>query len=76
MKLEVWTGIVERDDVVRLALLQDGDIVRVHCVDADGKHICGSNLIKFMSDGTVWRTSNVSTTLGFELDDEGKLKIR
>ncbi|NOQ37375.1 hypothetical protein GQ472_00675 [archaeon] len=43
-------------------------------MDENGNPIDHGNLISLTKDGKLRRNNNVNTTLGFELDDKGRIK--
>ena len=74
MRYEVFD---EKDSgIVRLKLsITDFGAVRVEAVDAKGNNISGGHLLQLTLSGKLRRTRYVNPGLGFELDDEGRIKL-
>jgi len=78
IKYEIYDEVDDDDEeqptVIRLALEYVGDRVRVVAVDEDGEGLLCSCLVTFRPDGTIHRHQAVDPDLGFQLDDEGRIK--
>jgi hypothetical protein len=76
MKLEIYNQIKQKEEMpVRLALKQKGDNILVCAVDKNGDIVPGGCLISFQPSGKVIQHCLVSPYLGFDLDDDGQIKI-
>lgn len=76
MKLEIYQEKPEeiKEQIVRLALVQEGNGVLLHVVDKDGNRVECGNLIKFYNDGVISRSFAVNPSLGFQLNKRGQIK--
>lgn len=77
MELEIFEPReINNDHPIRLSLnyTLDGDIMVV-AVNENGRVIQRGHLIRFQSDGTIARHSNINEDLGFDLDRKGLIKI-
>ena len=77
MKYEIYCKDKPADTPVRLRLVtppeRDGEAV-VIAVDWEGKRIDSGFLVSLTLNGRVWRCSGVNSKLGFEQDEEGRIK--
>lgn len=74
MKLEIYNAKQEeKEQVVRLALRYDCRDIDVVAVDENG--VCIRLLASFCDNGTLHRYSNAGY-LGFQADEDGKIRIR
>ena len=77
MKYKIWheeEPVEEKPLMLRLLREKDGSI-KLAVVDSSGDRRRGGYLISFCPDGSVHRPHSVNTDFGFELDDNGRLKI-
>ena len=75
MKLEIYNDTTpEPEKVVTLRLRKVcGDIMLVS-VGKDGERLEAGNILRIDADGAIVRCLNVDSSLGFDLDDEGRVK--
>jgi hypothetical protein len=72
MRLKVL-GNKDTDKTVYLQLSEDGDgDVRLQAVESNGDVV--SSLLLFTTDGLFYRCPYVDQSLGFELDDDGRIQ--
>lgn len=72
MKFEIYNQ--EPDEpVVRLALKKEDDTIRLYVVDANGDVVKGGCILIVRPSGTIWRAGSVSPSLGFQIDDAGRV---
>ena len=65
----------QKEQVVRLKLVQCGSAVELVAVDERDKIVPSGHLLVIESEGTISRHSCVSDELGFDLDDNGYIRI-
>ena len=61
----------ERDKEIILELVYGSS----DCVMVKAKGYCAGALVSFNPDGTIYLHSAVSREIGFQLDDNGKIKV-
>jgi len=75
MKFEVF-GEKEQEKVTRLKLdIVDGGVF-LFVVDRDGNMVKDGRILLFQDNGTILLMHGVSKKLGFDLDEDGKVKVK
>lgn len=65
------------EPVMLLALRNNSDgSVQVIAVDSFGERLPHGDLFRFNRDGTVTPAGTISETLGFKLDDHGRIMVK
>lgn len=67
-------GSETQDPQVRLGLRRDDGRVYLVAVDANGVIVSQGYLLEITKRGTIRRTHRVSESLGFQLDEDGKIQ--
>lgn len=62
--------------VTHLRLRQVGDTVLLEAVNEDGMQVPAGNLLTINSQGQITRHAYVSESLGFDLDDDRRIRVR
>ncbi len=74
MKLEIYEPNPKQKIDFKLALEKDDDCVYLKCVDESGVVISSSYLLRIDNDGTLHRMTGLNKDLGFQLDDDARIK--
>ena len=73
MKLEIYEPEkVEKEKPVKLRLVKHGTEIQLEVVDEDGDEI--ATLLGITSDGVIELWNGVNSNLGFELDNNNRIK--
>ena len=79
MKYNIFTPAkpspIALDWVICLEPHNPSGSIRVVAKTPEGKRILDGNLVKFKSDGTVYRYHTVNPGLGFSLDRDGRINL-
>jgi len=75
MKLEVYDEKKEDVDVLRLKLVPSNGDVLLIAVDEDGNSISTGTILEIQENGMLRLVSNISVSLGLELDNKQRIKI-
>ena len=75
MRLEVFKEPDPEESVLRVRLVQDGEDATLRAVDEYGRRLPGGNLFTLFLDG-IARCVSVDKSIGFPLDDRGRVIIR
>ena len=73
MKLEIFGGTKETEDVLRLKLAMNGVEVQVIAVDADGKKLPDGILFSFDPNGTFYRHRAIGKAVPVQKDGLGRI---
>lgn len=73
MKLQIYGTNEPEQEPVRLRLVEVGSSIYVSAVHKDGIPNCGGALIEFLPDGSFRRPTGVDETLGFQIDESGRI---
>jgi len=75
MKLCIFTEPEKAEPVLFLKLENFlGDVTLGVC-DASGITIAGGNILRISDEGMLMRFPNVNKKLGFQLDEDGRIKL-
>ena len=74
MKLNMYEE-TQKTEEVYIRLKTDITGVVIHAVDSDGNKFDNGNLITIRRNGTLKLHLAINKTLGFQIDDNGKLKV-
>jgi len=72
MELKVWPEKLGKEPTYLRLVENDGDI-ELYAVDAQGVLCLGCKLLAITSDGCLKRYPEVSSRLGFKLDERGRV---
>ena len=61
---------------VFLKLLSTLSDIKVVVVNEKGRTLTSGHLLRFNNDGSVFTYPGVASELGFQLDDEGRIKVQ
>ncbi len=75
MEVKVFEKDAKETPVLRLRLRQCGTAVILEVVGDDGLQVSRGNLLSINANGSLGRSSNISTKLGLELDESRRLKV-
>ncbi len=75
MKLEIYNDTTpEPETVVRLRLVKTCRDIMLVAVDEDGKRLDGGNILRIDAYGAIVRCRNISSSFGFDIDENGRVK--
>lgn len=74
MKLRVFEE-KERKEEMYLRLEQEGERILLYTVDINGIRHPSGNLLFINSNGTIHRIARVDPSLGFDLKEDGRIKL-
>lgn len=75
MKIEIWEEEQkEEEQPLRLKLQVIGSDVELIAVDSKGSMISAGHLLAIRSSGRLFRESDISKSLGLELDSRGRVE--
>jgi len=75
MKLCIFNEPEKTEPVVFVKLESYLDDVHLVVCDASGVTVIGSNILRISSNGTLIRFIDIDKELGFQLDEEGRIKL-
>ena len=76
MKLEIYEEQeVEKDETIRLTLIESMGSIDLIIVNREGQRLRDAAILTINDDGTMKRLQNLSQSHGFQLDEEGRIKM-
>lgn len=77
MKLEIYSEQLKMSErITRLRLEKSGDEISIVAVRENGSYIDSGHLMRFFPGGQIRLFQHVNPDLGFDLDEEGRIKIQ